>query len=625
MGVVHMLVVALVGITYGWQSDNNGGVEYIVQVSPTELKEIDRLGEITSSIDPKVVGHVSRIKIRVGTGTLPRETPADLSARNSHSNHPGIETASDRIAVPIPQMREQDMAAPIRSLDDRNVALIANGAGQAKASMMKPDPDNAGPGFQFPSSVGNAASNTTEGVRTDLDRAGREIADRGQNMLQDLRDTASDTMRNSFGAPSGAARVPAPGTRQPDPLRQPTIPQFTNGRSATTLPGGPTTDPTKARDQGWTDFARPRAGGPTTDAVGADRTRLANPRLNQPVLNDPRGGDSRTGLGWNTASTSGVSSNRTSSGTFGQAPGGMTFPARNTTTDPRMSIDRNSQRNNSANQFTRDRVTSQQQQMELDRQNRTVPSGEFATGSPLRDRPQEPFLRNTVGPQNAQLGDQPIARSQPGNDAGQRPDRRLTNAELDAGAWSIDRYGRLLDRTGRLVTPVAQNDQGRDSRVNLDNRYGNGQPQATLEQPVMNRSPPNLVSDNLPYEPRDLRGTREIPYQQPGIRPPSNTTDFARNPADRARIALEPNPSRDQVRDPVSLTKRDASLTVSPATNPLAKTAQNHIAAQPLFNGLLLMSFVANIYLMFWLKNLRLRFRDLVAAKRLTGTSNQAG
>ena len=36
MGVVHMLVVALVGITYGWQSDDNGGVEYIVQISPAE-------------------------------------------------------------------------------------------------------------------------------------------------------------------------------------------------------------------------------------------------------------------------------------------------------------------------------------------------------------------------------------------------------------------------------------------------------------------------------------------------------------------------------------------------------------------------------------------------------------
>ena len=63
MGVVHMLVVALVGITYGWQSDDNGGVEYIVQISPAELSQVQRVGEITSSIDPRVAGHVSRIPL----------------------------------------------------------------------------------------------------------------------------------------------------------------------------------------------------------------------------------------------------------------------------------------------------------------------------------------------------------------------------------------------------------------------------------------------------------------------------------------------------------------------------------------------------------------------------------
>jgi hypothetical protein len=44
------------------------------------------------------------------------------------------------------------------------------------------------------------------------------------------------------------------------------------------------------------------------------------------------------------------------------------------------------------------------------------------------------------------------------------------------------------------------------------------------------------------------------------------------------------------------------------------------VTAQPLFNGLLLISIVANIYLIFWLKNLRHQFRDLVAAKRLAGS-----
>jgi len=45
------------------------------------------------------------------------------------------------------------------------------------------------------------------------------------------------------------------------------------------------------------------------------------------------------------------------------------------------------------------------------------------------------------------------------------------------------------------------------------------------------------------------------------------------------------------------------------------------VAAQPLFNGLLLISMVANIYLIFWLKNLRLQYHDMVAAKRMASSN----
>lgn len=40
------------------------------------------------------------------------------------------------------------------------------------------------------------------------------------------------------------------------------------------------------------------------------------------------------------------------------------------------------------------------------------------------------------------------------------------------------------------------------------------------------------------------------------------------------------------------------------------------VAAQPIFNGMLLLSVVTNVYLLFWLKNLRLQFRDTVASRR---------
>jgi hypothetical protein len=43
---------------------------------------------------------------------------------------------------------------------------------------------------------------------------------------------------------------------------------------------------------------------------------------------------------------------------------------------------------------------------------------------------------------------------------------------------------------------------------------------------------------------------------------------------------------------------------------------------QPLFNGILLISLVSNVYLVFWLKRLRLQFHDLVAAKRMVSQPN---
>ncbi|WP_404310716.1 mu-protocadherin [Neorhodopirellula lusitana] len=46
------------------------------------------------------------------------------------------------------------------------------------------------------------------------------------------------------------------------------------------------------------------------------------------------------------------------------------------------------------------------------------------------------------------------------------------------------------------------------------------------------------------------------------------------------------------------------------------KTNPDQVAAQPIFNGMLLLSIVTNVYLFFWLNNMRLRFRDTVASKR---------
>jgi hypothetical protein len=68
--------------------------------------------------------------------------------------------------------------------------------------------------------------------------------------------------------------------------------------------------------------------------------------------------------------------------------------------------------------------------------------------------------------------------------------------------------------------------------------------------------------------------------------------------------------------EPRSITDRGSQ------PEPTAATPRKVVAPQPLFNGLLLISLVANVYLIFWLKNLRIQFRDLVAAKRMASSQS---
>ena len=39
-GVPVLVLIAAMGITYGWQPDGNGGVEYVVQIPPEQLDEL---------------------------------------------------------------------------------------------------------------------------------------------------------------------------------------------------------------------------------------------------------------------------------------------------------------------------------------------------------------------------------------------------------------------------------------------------------------------------------------------------------------------------------------------------------------------------------------------------------
>ncbi|NNE00972.1 MAG: hypothetical protein HKN47_26955, partial [Pirellulaceae bacterium] len=151
-GLYVLLAVATMGVTYGWQPDGSGGVEYLVQVTPQQLERVRESGEITSTIHPSVQGRVTRVVVRVGTGALPRINPIANDESPSSAdmvNH----SADDRLPVPTPQ---------IMASSDRE-------------RVMKPDPQG---GFDLPPSLAQAGGRgTNNDLRNDPRNSGQRTAD----------------------------------------------------------------------------------------------------------------------------------------------------------------------------------------------------------------------------------------------------------------------------------------------------------------------------------------------------------------------------------------------------------------------------------------------------------------
>ncbi len=206
------------------------------------------------------------------------------------------------------------------------------------------------------------------------------------------------------------------------------------------------------------------------------------------------------------------------------------------------------------------------------------------------------------------------------------PDSSLTREQIEAGAWSVDIYNRPIDRDGKLVQLPNQTAgvYGSYPRQQTD-RYTD-LTYSTLGQPNVN--PPRMAETSTPnLQPR----SGPLEYNPPlsaNTRPLGEYGQLTREPLPRGATTGEMTRRSDAASeaqyDPPSLSsRRNASTLAGGSASGGGIERPRQVAAQPLFNGLLLISFVANIYLIFWLKNLRLQFRDMVAAKRIANSSSQ--
>jgi hypothetical protein len=598
-GLSVLLVIAAMGITYGWQPDDNGGVEYIIQIPPDQLHEIERVGEISSLIDPAVRGHVSRVIVQVGNGPLQRRTPANFARKLNPQPDRGVIAASDQSPVPIPEMGDHRQATPIPSLDP---------AENTPAAVMKPDAnDSNGPGFSFPS------------------------------LPSTLRDTAA-TAGNTLRAQASNNRVqPHPNTTQ---TRQPQAPRFTGsdptGELARTRPGGPTTDPAGNRDNTWRGFATNQAGGPSTDPVGSNVA--ANNRF------DPRSLNAQ-----DRAAADALSSRRGATGlspndTFGKLPSGLSLPAAanqpsagytrgNLNTQANATRGVNPQTANLQTPNSQTGVYSQYEQTQLDLQTRNANNKAYgqsqydpATRNQAPANNYNQATANAQGSNYSQTGiggynnqspaystrDEQVPQTRMG------PDSRLTRQQVDAGAWSVDIYNRPIDRDGKLIevtSPTAAvygSDPRQQTGLYPDRTY------STLGQP--NVSQPRMAETSTSNQQTQPR-TGSYGYNPPL---PANTRLVNENGQTvSSDLIRQTRPANDVQFDPPSLSNRRTASVLGGSVSSGGIQSPRQVAAQPLFNGLLLVSFVANIYLIFWLKNLRVQFRDLVAAKRIANSSSQ--
>ena len=633
-GVPVLLMMAALGITYGWQPDHDGGVEYIIQLHPDEVQELRSLGEVTSVIDPAVQGHVSRIVLRVGDSELPRQMPKHLANKSSASStqaDKSMET-NDYTPIAIPQLGDSPAEVPLLAL---NAAV------------------NSRPGAAMKPQTGGTASS-------------------GLSLPPSLAvDSASSFQTSANGAttpstdPNPGYRIPPPATRTP--TNQPVAaPPFTGplpNTASTTNPmatsraGGPTTDPMN-RDASWTQFPAPTTASPTATssaatpgAMSAPAPTAATTSSNVPSSLLPTNPFANRTNATASPSTAFGASPVSSTDTFGRTPAGLTAPTSNQaspfgTPPPTSSTAQQGSFVNvpstesifnkgqtpapsstspyatQANQFN---PQSAQPSTSSASNNFGVPPGTNRFGQSTANTSSQLPGRFGVNPSTAPTSTPArtggVSGGYPTSTTGTtRPDPSLTPAQIAAGAWSVDAYGQPVDRRGRPVATTGNLPGTQPNAVAGGNSFqtpsaGSNSSFSRLGNPTSS-SPVMQTSGQSPF------GYGSTPGGAATTGPPRlGQSREPTSPSSERPFGTSQRPSRPQAglasNSPPNVTLSSNSG-IEPVTQP------KRVAAQPLFNGLLLISVVANIYLIFWLKNLRVQYHDLVAAKRMASSGNTA-
>ncbi|KLU04471.1 Basic proline-rich protein [Rhodopirellula islandica] len=715
-GAVTLLLVATMGITFGWTPDGADGVKYIIQVPPDQLDQLERVGEITSTISPEVRGRVSEIVIRVGTGSVPRETPAHWNQTNA--SHPsGVsQVVSDENALrslPIASDDRRPIPIPMTSNSTQPRIIPGNVNSPSVTRLMKPQSGGmnlpggyeppaptTGPstsGFNMPPSLaqGGAASTPGTGVPN---TGAANTASLNDTLRAEAEAFAEATRRNlGLGMPSTASNDPAAASRASSTTVAP--PPFTGGNTAysgTTNPnaanpytanpgtsnpatmdrsarnGGPSTAPTSAStgssappwpndDDDWYALGNRPASRPST----APATNPTNGSLASDPGAAPRtGADPSNRNSPNSAFNTG-NFNQMPGGLGGQNPFGQTASDSLATPSSRRDTTYATSSQGDANTIQRYEYDPKLTPAEADR---LPPNGwSFNTAGIPVDR--EGYLLNAYGERVDQNG-RPLSnsayanesnRSNPSLASNPTPNRSQSSGMQSNGAPTNGNpgYGGNATYASQQGSNPGQTNQGQANpgthfpnyaapntgnsntvppntgNPNTGPLFANGQQPAA---PMPNAGQPqsqypygqNYTPPQIPYAPTNsnpanpnINPATGYPYQYVNFTPNANnpggvaSNTSASGGTQPGTSNAGPPPGRGEG----SLDDKDA---LGSAISQDPRADREKVATQTLFNALLLVSFVANLYLMYWLNVLRLKYQEMVAAKRAAASANSA-
>lgn len=640
--VMTLLAMASAAVTYGWTTDGRDGVRYIVQVPPSQWDQVRTAGNLRCVIAPEVQGHVTEIVVQVGNGEVPRNTPAMLAG--SQSNVAVISNdVSDRSLIPAPRLSSK--AQPARS--------------NSTTSLMKPAPQDAG--MSFPG--GFQMKNLPETMNQRAREVGDAATAAGNQFREAVRGAAGQLGTTD---PNAASNVNS--QRDPRARLAPTTAPTQARESALATGAGASNQ--RAGD--WFDLndrrnSLPTTAPTTTGFTGASGSNTASTASGGQAAasNDTRGQTT-----WNGSADPDLAS-RGLPGGFGQFPngvGGMTPPSTTASTLQTTQQTSAAQNNSIYANATQGASSVAYDPKLTPAQARMLPPNGYTFDRQLRAMDREGYLLDSNGNRVDQQGN-PIM---PGGTSAMDPRARLagTNGvstqpssgslQTPAGAAQgvstnplgpTSVFGGVNNMGSQAAGANWANTPGAMANSNLVGNVSQQTMNGNAGQFVNGQTPPgsgisgqgfagNVSSSagypttgNMAGYPGKVTGQVDPRFASAGPSPyggsvmgMSNagypTSPYPGSAINQAGGANAATSNVAQSNDASNLSSSRIEERSSDASGSKGETtsASPKMDAQPIFNGLLLISIVANLYLLRWLQNMRSHFRDLVASKRAAGS-----